>query len=111
MSGGTIANFTWGAKNPATFNMSGGNIVNNLVYGIVNEKNDSITGQLYITGGNITGNSNYDIYHEKSDTDGAGAVYGGLRIERNDTVSSKIYLRAYDNEKRNYYSNSNVFRR
>ena len=97
MHGGTISNFNWGVKNPANFFMYGGNIVNNSPYGIVNEKNDSMTGQLRITGGNITGNANYDIYHEKSDSDGSGSVYGGLRIERNDTVTSKIYLAAYDN--------------
>ena len=97
MTGGTITGFAWGVKNPATFNISGGSITGNSTYGIVNEASSSITGQLYITGGNVTGNTSYDIYHGKSDTDGAGAVYGGLRIERNDTVSGKILLAAYNN--------------
>lgn len=97
MSGGNINGFLTGVRNVGTFNMSNGNIINNSVYGIVNEASNTITGQAYLTGGNISGNTNYDIYHGKSDTDGAGAVYGGLRIERNDTVNSSIYLAAYDN--------------
>ena len=97
MSGGQITGYSWGVRNSSTFNMSGGNINNNSTYGIVNQNSNSIIGQLYITGGNIIGNTNYDIYHEKSDTDGAGAVYGGLRIERNDTVNSSIYLATYNN--------------
>lgn len=97
MSGGNINGFLTGVRNLANFNISGGNITNNSVYGIVNEASNTFTGQVYMTGGNVSGNTKYDIYHGKSDTDGAGAVYGGLRIERNDTVNSSIYLAAYDN--------------
>lgn len=97
MSNGTITGFSWGVKNPATFNISGGTISGNSTYGIVNEASSSITGQVYMTGGNVSGNTNYDIYQGKSDTDGAGAVYGGLRIERNDTVGSSIYLATNNN--------------
>lgn len=97
MSGGTINGFLTGVRNIGTFNMSNGNIINNSVYGIVNEASNNITGQIYMTGGTVGNNTKYDIYHGKADTDGAGAVYGGLRIERNDTVSSSIYLAGYNN--------------
>ena len=97
MNGGQITSYLTGVRNLANFNISGGSISNNSVYGIVNEASNTITGQVYMTGGNITSNSKYDIYHGKSDTDGAGAVYGGLRIERNDTVNSSILLAGYNN--------------
>lgn len=97
MSGGTINGFLTGVRNLANFNISGGNISNNSVYGIVNEASNTFTGQVYMTGGNVGNNTKYDIYHGKADTDGAGAVYGGLRIERNDTVNSSIFLAGYDN--------------
>lgn len=97
MSGGQATGYSWGVRNLATFNISGGTINNNSNHGIVNQRADNMTGQTYMTGGNVTGNASYDIYHEKSDTDPSGAVYGGLRIERNDTVNSKIFLAAYNN--------------
>lgn len=97
MSGGQITGYLTGVRNLANFNISGGNINNNSVYGIVNEASNTFTGQVLMTGGNIISNSKYDIYHGKSDTDGAGAIYGGLRIERNDIVNSSIFLATYDN--------------
>lgn len=97
MFGGQITDYSWGVRNIGTFNMAGGNITQNSDYGIVNQNSNTIVGQMYFTAGNITGNSKYDIYHEKSDDEGAGATYGGLRIERNDTVPSTIYLATYNN--------------
>ena len=75
MSGGQVTGYSWGVRNLATFNISNGTINNNSAHGIVNQRADNMTGQVYMTGGNVTGNTNYDIYHEKSDTDPAGAVY------------------------------------
>ena len=97
MNNGMITNFLTGVRNVGTFNMSNGNIKNNAVYGIVNEASSNTLGQVYLTGGNVIQNAKYDIYHGKSDTDPAGALYGGLRIERNDTVNSSIFLAQYDN--------------
>lgn len=92
LKGGTITGFSWGIRNIGTLNMSSGNVINNSTYGINNEASNTVTGQAYITGGTISGNGSYDIYHTKSDSNGAGGIYGGLRIERNDTINSSIYL-------------------
>lgn len=105
MTNGQITNYLTGVRNLANFNISGGNIINNSVYGIVNEASNTFKGQVLMTGGNVTSNSNYDIYHGKGDTDPAGSVYGGLRIERNDTVNSKIFLALNNNY---IYTSSNT---
>ena len=85
MNGGNVYNHTAGIWNGGTINMSAGNSSNN-TNGIENK------GIFNFTGGTITGNSNYDIHQTKNN----GDTYGGLRIQRNDTVSSKIYLSGSD---------------
>jgi len=78
---GNICNFNVGIINYGVINMSNGNISDNTT-GINNN------GILSFTGGVIKQNSKYDINHNFYSKDS----YGGLRIERNDTVVSKIYL-------------------
>lgn len=85
LKGGTFSHHTAGIWNGGTINMSGGNVTSNTT-GIENK------GILTITGGSSTGNTNYDIHQTKN----GGDTYGGLRIQRNDTVSSKIYLSGSD---------------
>lgn len=92
MNSGTIYNLKVGIQNYGTFTLNDGSIKNNSNYGVYNAKSNAICGQFYMTGGEIIQNTVYDIYHEKSDNDTVGATYGGLRIENDKNIQSKIYL-------------------